>query len=246
MWLWQELNWGLEMFYISLWTLFQPRHWAQSPKRLCRVSIAFLLQCFCEMYIDITKNITKLFWNDNGQYQGQSGQGNHIVLLNFFTTSPYMFILCCLKLFLDLKVLYSQTKTCLSVVVPQSISGPESVILQKVSKSVFLTNLFWLFSIIEFTLSSKSTMIENHQKSSLELPVFFFLRGGCVHWTCPLKMFFGIIVSGKKFWGKDLLSYSFKSLIFSSFFPAKPFSCSSSAISRNESRFSWKIFTAPR
>ena len=184
MWLWQELNWGLEMFYISLWTLFQPRHWAQSPKRLCRVSIAFLLQCFCEMYIDITKNIAKLSSNDDGQYQGQSGQGNHIVLLNFFTTSPYMFILCCLKLFLDLKVLYSQTKTCLSVVVPQSISGPESVILQKVSKSVFLTNLFWLFSIIEFTLSSKSTMIENHQKSSLELPVFFFSPGG----LCPLDM----------------------------------------------------------
>ena len=167
----------------------------------------------------------------------------------------YQSSLCCLKwslkAFLDLKDLSQRLQ---GMIIPSKwfasmwsfmwlpmSSFPHT--LHRVADWRPLANLFSLFSIIDFTLFSNSA--KSPEKSPGMANVLFSPRF-CrliLDDTCPLKAISGTFVSLLLISGLDVWDIGFSSstklLTRSSCFPIKPFSWSSSAMARNESRFSW-------
>ena len=182
-----------------------------------------------------------------------------VVVSQSFATRGFMIqewccLLCCLKPFLDEKVLSQRLQ---GMMIPSRWfasmwslmwgcwpSFPHT--LHRFAKFRFLpATRFWLFSIIDFTLSSSSTRSPENSVGMANVlfsPGFWILLLG----FCFLKELFlkFVLMAGEN------VSYrgfsSSKSLTFSCVFPIKPFSWSSSATAKNESRFSWKTFASPR
>ena len=155
-------------------------------------------------------------------------------------------LLCCLRPFLDLKV-FSQRSQGMTIPSRWFVSMWSFMFLPRpsfphtlqISAKHVLVHWKFYFGLFPSWTSPFLQVHPNPQRNYLEWLMLYFPQD----WHHLL--FTGIFALPILALTAGFMSSS-KSSTFSSGFPVKPFSWSSSAIAKNESRFSWKTFASPQ